>query len=83
MSDNDPLALQSTEDATKGTGIGANQLLASKHISVPLMEQSMAVDMTVDLRNWLETSMIRSVLEANPGQMEFFQGGDPDIIRLD
>jgi hypothetical protein len=69
MSDNDPLALQSTEDATKGTGIGANQLLISKHTSVPLVDHSMAVDMTVDLRNWHETSMIRSVLEANPGNM--------------
>lgn len=38
VSDNDPLAVQSTEDATKATGIGAKQLQVKQHTSVPLLE---------------------------------------------
>lgn len=44
--------------------------------------------MTVDLRNWQDTSMVRSTLGGAAGHNSLclvynLDGGDPDIIRLD
>lgn len=64
-SDNDPLALQSTEVGTGATGIGRQMLLRSqKHTSVPVLDQTVdAVDMTVDLRNWQgDVTFVRSLV---------------------